>query len=113
ITSITSWAKSLRPRPAPTSSMPYNTMVPGYATETVNTLRLWSARATHSFNLQIFNAADYAWAVEDKAVSENISKVLYPDDSTEQGRQLRPEQQYFFLACSLKDMLRTFQARHD
>lgn len=93
--------------------VPYNMMVPGYATETVNTLRLWSARATHSFNLQIFNAGDYARAVEDKAVSENISKVLYPDDSTEQGRQLRLEQQYFFVACSLKDMMRSFQARND
>jgi starch phosphorylase len=86
--------------------IPYFYLVPGYGSDTINTLRLWSAQATHAFNLQIFNTGDYTRAVQDKVVSENISKVLYPVDVTPQGKQLRLEQQYFFVACSLRDMLR-------
>ncbi|KAB8140656.1 glycogen/starch/alpha-glucan phosphorylase [Chloroflexia bacterium SDU3-3] len=93
--------------------VPYNMMVPGYRTGNVNTLRLWSAKANHSFNLQSFNAGDYERAVEDKTRSENISKVLYPEDSTPQGKQLRLEQQYFFVACSLADILRAPAAQGD
>jgi starch phosphorylase len=86
--------------------VPYNVMVPGCRGGLVNTLRLWRARASREFDLQIFSAGDYTRAVYDKTVSENITKVLYPDDTTPQGRQLRLEQQYFFVACSLRDILR-------
>lgn len=85
---------------------PYDTMIPGFSTNMVNTLRLWSAGTSRDFDFQIFNDGDYARAVEEKTFSENISKVLYPNDSTLAGRELRLEQQYFFVACSLKDMLR-------
>ena len=83
--------------------IPYQFMVPGYRNGIVNTLRLWSARATHEFDLQIFNSGDYAQAVRAQTFAENITKVLYPEDSTPQGRELRLQQQYFFVACSLKD----------
>jgi starch phosphorylase len=83
--------------------VPYNYMVPGYASETVNTLRLWSARAPHGFDLRIFNTGDYDQAVRAQNAAENISKVLYPEDSTPQGRRLRLQQQYFFVSCSLRD----------
>ncbi len=85
--------------------IPYNYMVPGYQNDRVNTLRLWSAQATHSFDLQIFNSGDYAEAVRAQTFAENISKVLYPEDSTPQGRELRLQQQYFFVACSLYDFI--------
>ena len=85
--------------------MPYHYMVPGYQNGVVNTLRLWSARATHAFDLTIFNTGDYAEAVRAQTFAENITKVLYPEDSTPQGRELRLQQQYFFVACSLKDYL--------
>jgi starch phosphorylase len=86
--------------------VPYNTMVPGYGSGAVNTLRLWRARATSSFDLDVFNAGDYTRAVHQNTQSENLTKVLYPEDSTPQGKRLRLEQQYFFVACSLKDALR-------
>ena len=86
--------------------VPYNTMVPGYGSGAVNTLRLWRARATSSFDLDVFNAGDYTRAVHQNTESENITKVLYPEDSTPQGKRLRLAQQYFFVACSLKDALR-------
>lgn len=85
--------------------VPYNYMVPGYENGRVNTLRLWSARATKAFDLQIFNSGDYAEAVRSQTFAENISKVLYPEDSTPQGKELRLQQQYFFVACSLKDFV--------
>ncbi|WP_353081999.1 glycogen/starch/alpha-glucan phosphorylase [Tessaracoccus lapidicaptus] len=85
--------------------VPYNYMVPGYLNGRVNTLRLWSAQATKAFDLQIFNAGDYAQAVRAQTFAENISKVLYPEDSTPQGKELRLQQQYFFVACSLRDFL--------
>jgi len=85
--------------------VPYNYMVPGYRNGVVNTLRLWSAEATKAFDLAIFNSGDYAEAVRAQTFAENISKVLYPEDSTPQGRELRLQQQYFFVACSLKDYL--------
>lgn len=90
--------------------VPYNTMAPGCATDNVNTLRLWGAQASEAFDLQLFNAGDYLRAIEARALAENISRVLYPDDTTPQGRQLRLEQEYFFVACSLKDILRSFRA---
>ncbi len=85
--------------------VPYNYMVPGYLNGRVNTLRLWSAQATKAFDLQIFNSGDYAQAVRAQTFAENISKVLYPEDSTPQGKELRLQQQYFFVACSLRDFL--------
>ena len=92
---------------------PYHTMVPGFDTGTVNMLRLWRARASEEFDLQLFDEGDYIHAVEQKTYSENISKVLYPNDNTPQGRELRLKQQYFFVACSLRDITRRFQAFHD
>lgn len=91
---------------------PYTTLVPGYGTKTVNILRLWRARATEEFDFQLFNAGDYARAVAQKVASENISKVLYPNDGTPQGRELRLQQQYFFVVCSLRDIIRRFFLRN-
>lgn len=94
--------------------IPYHYMVPGYQNGVVNTLRLWSARATQEFDLKIFNSGDYAEAVRAQTFAENISKVLYPEDSTPQGRELRLQQQYFFVACSLKDFIdRTLEEDFD
>ena len=85
--------------------MPYDTPIAGYRNRTVNTLRLWRARASQEFDLSDFNAGDYLRAVEDKNLSENISKVLYPNDVTVMGKELRLQQQYFFVACSLHDIV--------
>ncbi|MCC5816667.1 MAG: glycogen/starch/alpha-glucan phosphorylase [Leptospira sp.] len=80
--------------------------IPGYNTSTVNHLRLWTARSSEEFNFDYFNHGDYMKAVEDKQISENISKVLYPNDTTEQGKILRLKQQYFMVSASLQDILR-------
>lgn len=85
----------------------------GYNTNTVNTLRLWSAKASEEFNLQIFNSGDFTRAVADKVFSENITKVLYPNDQNYQGRELRLQQQYFFVSCSLQDIIRHYLEKHD
>ena len=79
--------------------------IPGYNTNTVNFLRLWTARSSEEFNLDYFNHGNYMKAVEDKTISENISKVLYPNDTTEQGKLLRLKQQYFMVSASLGDIL--------
>ncbi|HKX32521.1 MAG TPA: glycogen/starch/alpha-glucan phosphorylase [Blastocatellia bacterium] len=84
----------------------YDTPVLGYRANTTNLLRLWKAEAVESFDFEAFNTGDYYGAVNAKIYSENITKVLYPNDSFSQGRQLRLEQQYFFTSCSLQDMLR-------
>ena len=81
-------------------------MVPGYQTGQVNALRLWSSKATDAFDLQVFNTGDYVEAVRAQAFAENITKVLYPEDSTPQGKELRLQQQYFFVAGSIGDFLR-------
>ncbi|XVX21402.1 glycogen/starch/alpha-glucan phosphorylase [Actinomycetota bacterium] len=86
-------------------AIPYQYMVPGYRNGVVNTLRLWSARATREFDLHIFNSGDYEEAVRAQTYAENITKVLYPEDSTPQGKELRLQQQYFFVAASLKDYI--------
>ena len=92
---------------------PSHMLVPGYGTETVNILRLWRARAgRESFNLDLFNAGRYAEAVEAQMRSENLTKVLYPSDSTEAGRELRLKQQYFLVSCSLRDIIRRFRFRN-
>lgn len=85
--------------------VPYNYMVPGYQNGRVNTLRLWSAQATKAFDLAIFNSGEYVDAVRSQTFAENISKVLYPEDSTPQGKELRLQQQYFFVACSIRDFV--------
>nr|WP_084343128.1 glycogen/starch/alpha-glucan phosphorylase [Piscicoccus intestinalis] len=86
-------------------AIPYQLMVPGYRNGVANTLRLWSARATREFDLHIFNSGDYEEAVRAQTFAENITKVLYPEDSTPQGKELRLQQQYFFVAASLKDYI--------
>ena len=87
---------------------PTHVLVPGYQTETVNMLRLWRARASKEFDFQLFDVGDYSRAAEQKIYSENISKVLYPNDNTAQGRELRLKQEYFFASCSLRDIIRRF-----
>ncbi|HEX5107255.1 MAG TPA: glycogen/starch/alpha-glucan phosphorylase [Vicinamibacterales bacterium] len=84
----------------------YDTPIPGYRSATTNLLRLWKAEATESFDFAAFNVGEYYTAVEQKVESETISKVLYPNDEPEAGKQLRLQQQYFFVTCSLQDMIR-------
>ncbi len=86
--------------------IPYDTPIQGYKVNTANTLRLWRAEAVESFDFEAFNVGNYYQAVDEKMVSENITKVLYPNDELLQGKQLRLEQQYFFVSCSLQDMIR-------
>jgi glycogen phosphorylase len=93
-------------------AMAFDMPVPGFASGTVNNMRLWSARASREFNLQDFNEGLYIKAVEKKTESENLSKVLYPADTTRYGRELRLKQQYFFVSASLQDILRRFLAAH-
>jgi starch phosphorylase len=96
-------------------AMAYDIPVPGYGTSphAVSILRLWSAKATRDFDLRYFNEGNYIKAVEDKVESENISKVLYPSDSTVVGRELRLKQQYFFVSASLQDILHRYLKHHD
>jgi starch phosphorylase len=89
-------------------AMAYDTPVAGFANDTVNTLRLWSAKSSREFDLSRFNAGEYVRAVEDKTLSENISKVLYPPDDQYAGKELRLKQQYFFVSATLQDVLRRF-----
>ena len=93
-------------------AMAYDTLVPGYGTRAVNTLRLWSATSTEVINLSLFNQGNYTAAIEEKNHSENVSRVLYPDDSTEVGRELRLRQEYFFVSASLQDLLRRYFESH-
>ena len=88
------------------NGVPYDTPILGYRVNTANTLRLWKAEAPESFDFSVFNRGDYYGAVNQKVVSENLSKVLYPNDEGAAGKELRLEQQYFFVCCSLQDMLR-------
>jgi len=88
-----------------------DTLIQGYGVKTVNLLRLWKAEAHESFDFQAFNSGDYYGAVLAKVASENITKVLYPNDEALAGKQLRLEQQYFFVSCSLQDMIRIYQQR--
>ena len=93
-------------------AMPYDTPIPGYKNDTVNTLRLWKAMATEDFNLQEFNAGDYAEAVAQKNTAENITMVLYPNDANENGKALRLQQQYFLASASLQDVMANWVGRH-
>ncbi|ARV17245.1 Maltodextrin phosphorylase [Curvibacter sp. AEP1-3] len=94
-------------------AMAYDTIIPGYATKATNTLRLWSAKATQEIDLGAFNRGNYMAAVETKNHSENVSRVLYPDDSTPSGRELRLHQEYFFCSASVQDLLRRYLRTHD
>ncbi len=94
-------------------AMAYDTPIPGYGTKTVNNMRLWAAKATRDFELRYFNEGDYIKAVADKNESENLSKVLYPNDTTEMGRELRLKQQYFFVCASLQDVFYRHSKHHD
>ena len=93
--------------------MPHDTPIAGFGNNTVNTLRLWRARASEEFDLADFNAGDYVAAVEEKNISENISKVLYPNDLTVMGKELRLKQQYFFVACSIHDIVTRYLKVHE
>ncbi len=86
--------------------VPWDIPVAGYGCTTVNFLRLWESRASRDFDLKVFNEGGYVEAVQEKAESESVSKVLYPNDETEAGKELRLVQQYFFVACSLSDIIR-------
>ncbi len=92
---------------------PHNLPVAGYGGETVNKLRLSSARSSHEFDMGVFRTGDYLQAVEQKVASEMISKVLYPSDSVERGRELRLIQEYFLVACAIDDIFRKYLADHD
>lgn len=92
--------------------VPWDIPVVGYGARTVNFLRLWESRASNEFDLNAFNEGGYAQAVHEKAMSETISKVLYPNDKTENGKLLRLMQQYFFVSCSLQDIVRRYLSQH-
>ena len=94
-------------------AMAYDTPIPGFQTNTVNNMRLWAAKATRDFDLKYFNEGNYIKAVEDKSITEGISKVLYPDDTTAEGRELRLKQQYFFISASLQDILYRYRKQHE
>ncbi len=93
------------------NGVPYDTVILGYRTNTANTLRLWRAEAPESFDVAMFNSGDYYGAVNQKIISENLSKVLYPNDEQLRGKELRLEQQYFFVCCSLQDMFRILRGQ--
>ena len=87
-------------------AMPYDTPIPGYMNNTVNTLRLWGAKASNELDLSYFNHGDYFKSVEIKNASENITRVLYPNDNFQQGKELRLKQQYLLVSASLNDIVR-------
>ncbi|MEO7092287.1 MAG: glycogen/starch/alpha-glucan family phosphorylase, partial [Polyangiales bacterium] len=92
--------------------IPFDTPIAGYGNNTVNTLRLWRARASEEFDLAVFNDGDYRKAVEEKSMSESISKVLYPNDQSQEGKILRLKQQYFFVCCSIHDIVLKYLKTH-
>ena len=94
----------------PVLGVPYDLPIVGYGGEVVNTLRLWSAQATDEFDFDDFNRGSYVEAVENKVLAENLTKVLYPNDNVLEGKELRLRQQYFFVSCTVQDILRRFRA---
>jgi len=94
-------------------AMPYDVPVPGYRNNTVNTLRLFSAKATNQFDLNYFNHGDYVRACQDKSAAENIVKVLYPKDDFAEGQELRLKQEYLLVSAALQDILARFRSQHD
>lgn len=93
-------------------AVPYDMPIIGYGSKTVNTLRLWQAEAPEGFDLQAFNDQDYVQAVKMQTRAEDISRVLYPNDSGPSGKELRLRQQYFFVSASLQDIMRKFKAKY-
>jgi glycogen phosphorylase len=93
-------------------AIPYDMPIVGYRNDVVNNLRLWSARSTEEFDLSDFNSGDYEGAVYHKVLSENITKVLYPNDNKQKGKELRLKQEYFFTAAAISDILRRFKAEN-
>jgi starch phosphorylase len=93
--------------------MPFDIAIVGHGAETVNFLRLWESRASQEFDFNVFNEGGYVEAVREKAMGETLSKVLYPNDNSESGKELRLAQQYFFVSCSLQDIIRRFFNGHD
>ncbi len=93
-------------------AMPCDTMIPGFKNGHVSNLRLWAAKSTREFDLNFFQHGNYVRAIEEKAKSENISKVLYPSDSIHEGRELRLKQEYFFVSATFQDILRRFKKRY-
>jgi starch phosphorylase len=93
-------------------AMAYDQPVPGFGAWTVNNTRLWAAKSSRAFDLRRFNQGDYMGSVKSQGESENLSRVLYPDDSTSMGKELRLKQEYFFVCAALKDILRRFRSQH-
>ncbi|KAG2468958.1 PYGM protein, partial [Polypterus senegalus] len=91
-------------------ALPYDTPIPGYRNNYVNTMRLWSAKAPNEFNLKDFNVGGYIQAVLDRNLAENISRVLYPNDNFFEGKELRLKQEYFVVAATLQDIIRRFKS---
>uniref|UniRef100_A0A7E4V9A9 Alpha-1,4 glucan phosphorylase n=1 Tax=Panagrellus redivivus TaxID=6233 RepID=A0A7E4V9A9_PANRE len=91
-------------------AMPYDTPIPGFRNNIVNSLRLWSAKAENHFHLKFFNDGDYVQAVMDRNLTENITRVLYPNDNIFSGKELRLKQQYFLVAATLQDIIRRFKS---
>lgn len=94
-------------------AMPCDILIPGYGGTHVTNMRLWAAQSSREFNLNIFNRGDYAGAMHDKVMSENITKVLYPNDKEEQGKELRLKQQYFLVAATFQDIMRRHKKQHN
>lgn len=93
-------------------AVPCDILIPGYGCDHVTNMRLWAAQSSRDFNLGIFNQGDYAGAMHDKVMSENISKVLYPSDKEEQGRELRLKQQYFLVSATFQDIMRRHRKQY-
>lgn len=93
-------------------ALPYDMPIIGYGTENINTLRLWEAHAIQDLDLGVFNQQDYLHATQEKTLAEDISRVLYPNDSTDEGKKLRLRQQYFFVSASLQDIMKKFKKIH-
>ncbi|MCL2619316.1 MAG: glycogen/starch/alpha-glucan phosphorylase [Defluviitaleaceae bacterium] len=94
-------------------AIPYDYPIPGYDTDTVNTLRLWEAEAVNQFNLEYFSQGEYGKAVEEQSLARSLSKVLYPADDTMAGKELRLRQQYFFISATLQRIVARFLETHD
>jgi glycogen phosphorylase len=99
-------------RPSTLIGIPFDRPVVGYGGKTVNTLRLWAAAASDYFDFQEFSSGDFVGALAGTLAAESLTRVLYPDDSTERGQRLRFAQEYFLVACSLADLVRRFRRRN-
>ena len=93
--------------------MAYDTPIPGFNTYNTNNLRLWRSRTNNTFDFSKFNSSDYAGAIQERQDAEYITSVLYPNDSTDAGKELRLKQQYFFCSASLYDIIRRYKKLHN